>query len=49
VKPRLLLVEDDRALRDLLSDELETEGYPVDAVAASPTRSSASIPRTTIW
>lgn len=30
MKARVLVVEDDESLRDLLSDELETEGYGVD-------------------
>lgn len=33
MKPRLLVIEDDTALRDLLCDELETEGYAADAAA----------------
>jgi DNA-binding NtrC family response regulator len=33
MKPRLLVIEDDEALRDLLCDELETEGYVADAAA----------------
>lgn len=32
MKTRILIVEDDRSLSDLLCDELETEGFDVDAV-----------------